>query len=63
MSAIILNVQLANECFAELCGMNVKLWIGCGLPHVYDGSIEGLLQVYPVQFNELLKCGFIKHVQ
>lgn len=59
MSAMILEVQLDGNACAELCGCNIKLWVGEGLP-VYEGDIEGMSQVYPAQFNALLKRGVIK---
>jgi len=44
MSLIIVQVELANNSYAELAGDNVKLWVGEGLA-VYEGLIDGLPEV------------------
>ena len=55
---MILNVELSNNGFAELCGPNIKYYSGFGLPD-FEGPLDGFALEFPAVMEELIKCGAV----
>lgn len=55
---MVLEVQLENNGFAELCGKRIKYWSGEGLP-TFEGELDEFAVAYPVALEELVRCGAV----
>lgn len=56
---MILNVDLPDEGFCELCGTRVKYWAGFGLP-TFEGTIDQFSEEYPRIFEQLRKSKAVR---
>jgi len=53
-----MQVSLAKNGLAELCGKRIKYWEGEGLP-TFEGELDEFADAHPAVMEELLDCGAV----